>query len=118
MRIKIIKQPKDNFCYECEATAASGVTNWEEVSIEDYAKIRDAVQWANLNRKDAWHHFVLVEEEDRQDVFTSAKEFHDEQMRLKEKREAEAAARKAKKAESSRERKLRQLERLQKELGK
>ena len=118
MRIKIIKQARFNTCYECDNTASAGVTNWEEIPDEEYAKIRDAVTWANLNRKDDWTYFILVEAEDRQDIFASAQEFHDELKRIKEQREAEAAARKAKRAESSRQRKLKQLERLQKELGK
>lgn len=116
MRIKIIKQDKSNNCYECDRAASSGVTNWEEVSTEDYSKLREAVTYANMNRKDMWYYYILVEEENIRDVFSSAKEFHDEQMRLKRQRERENKERKDKRAAASKERKLKQLARLKKEL--
>jgi hypothetical protein len=118
MKIKVVKSLRDYNCYECGGDeAARGVTEWDDMSLEDYCKLRNAVSWANLNRNDQFHYAIIEQVEDTKSIFASAKEFFEYQEKQKTDRENEARKRKAERESKSKERKLKQLEKLKKELN-
>lgn len=102
-------------------------TDWEEVSWEDYSKLRTFVSDFNTRNTNTRDRYLIVEEPETPPslVVTTIKGIYEAEQKAREaalKKEQERIANldkeKKAKAQKSLERKKRQFEKLQKELGK
>jgi hypothetical protein len=118
-KVKVIKSTThiyddyDNFSALFPVSA-----DWEEVTCEEAERIREAVNYANMNKRNSNGVYVLIEysEAIKEEVFKLASDFMkaEEKRRLADERRKEEAKRK--REEKALERKRKQLEKLKKEL--
>lgn len=119
-KVKIIKVNTiyDYDEYDSQSILAPVTEDWEEISDEKYASLREAVNYANMQVRNSNSRFVLVEytENSMDFIFKTAKEFLAGVEKKKRMEEERKEAEKKKKAEAALARKRKQLEKLKIEL--
>ena len=120
MKVKVLKIATGVYsCYECGNSEETirGVTNWSDMTLEEYSKLSQAISLANRSPKNKWQYFLVEQVEDVGDIYQSAQEFTAYQQRREKERQQIEQKRKVTLAKKAKERKRKQFEKLKKEFG-